>query len=74
MTQNIVCVEVQRQRALVFVKLNPNKLDSLPKNGRDVSRIGHYGTGDLELSIASNDDLAIAKEFIEQAYAKVGGG
>ncbi len=73
MTQNIVCVEVQRQRALVFVKLNPNKLDSLPKNGRDVSRIGHYGTGDLELSIASNDDLAIAKEFIEQAYAKVGG-
>ncbi len=73
MTQNIVCVEVQRQRALVFVKLNPRELGPLPNNARDVSRIGHFGTGDLELSVGSEDDLDIAKKFIEQAYAKIGG-
>lgn len=73
LTQNIVCMEVQMRRLLLYVKLDPKKLGSLPDNARDVSEIGHYGTGDLELSIRTEDELNIAKPFIEMAYKKVGG-
>jgi len=73
MTQNIVCMEVQMQRILLFLKLDPKGLGPLPNNARDVSRIGHYGTGDLELSIRTENEFEAAKMFIEQAYTKVGG-
>ena len=72
-SQNIVCVEVQKQRVLLYVKLNPKQLDSLPENARDVSEIGHYGTGDLELSVRSENELDLVKPYIEMAYKKVGG-
>ncbi|HHY12988.1 MAG TPA: hypothetical protein GX529_10215 [Firmicutes bacterium] len=72
-TQNIVCVEVQMQRLLLYIKLDPKELDSLPPNARDVSDIGHFGTGDLELSVKSEAELAAAKPFVEMAYKKLGG-
>jgi predicted transport protein len=35
---------------------------------RDVRTIGHFGTGDLELSIRSGEDLEKSKPFILQSY------
>jgi hypothetical protein len=32
-----------------------------------------HGTGDLEITVASSQDLGAAKEFINAAYQKVGG-
>jgi predicted transport protein len=40
---------------------------------RDVSQIGHAGTGDAEVSIESQADLETAKPLIEKAYRQVGG-
>lgn len=42
-------------------------------NGRDVSEVGHYGTGDLELAISTDQDVELVKQFIELAYQRVGG-
>lgn len=36
---------------------------------RDVRAIGHWGTGNLELSLRSQGDLDRAKPFIERAYS-----
>ena len=72
-SQNIVCVEIQKQRVLLFVKVDPGTLRSLPPYARDVREIGHYGTGDLELSLKTVDDFEDAKRFIQQAYQNVGG-
>jgi len=72
-SQNIVCMEVKKQKVILYLKLNPKELQSLPSNARDVSEIGHYGTGDLEVTISSNDDLEISKELIGMAYQKIGG-
>jgi predicted transport protein len=72
-SQNIVCMEVKQQRVLLYLKLNP-KVTSGPKDiSRDVSDVGHYGTGDLEISIKSQSDLEAAKPFVQQAYEQVGG-
>jgi predicted transport protein len=72
-SQNIACMEVQKQRLTLFVKVDPDSVKPLPPLARDVRAIGHYGTGDLELSIRNGEDLEQAKSLILQAYHNVGG-
>jgi predicted transport protein len=40
---------------------------------RDVSDVGHYGTGDSEVSVKSQADFEAAKPFLQEAYEQVGG-
>ena len=42
---------------LAFVKLNPDDVQLEPGFTRDVRNVGHYGTGDLEISMRTPDDL-----------------
>jgi predicted transport protein len=72
-SQNIICMETYQQRVLLYVKLDPATLGPLPNCARDVREVGHYGTGDLELSIRTVEDFESAKRFIELAYQNVGG-
>ena len=71
-SQNFVCMEIHKAKVLLYVKLDPKTPDS-PKNARDVTNIGHFGTGNLELSVKNQSDLEIVKPLLEQAYQKVGG-
>jgi predicted transport protein len=72
-SQNIVCMEVKQQKVVLYLKLNPKELKRLPEIARDVSNIGHYGTGDLQLTVNSAEEIEIAREHIVMAYRKVGG-
>jgi predicted transport protein len=67
--KNFACVEVRpkTRQLLVFLKVNPDDVDLEEGFTRDVRAIGH-GTGDLELRIASLDDLERAKPLIEKSY------
>ena len=73
MSKNIVCMEVQQQKITLFLKLDPKKVVGPPGISRDVSDIGHFGTGDLEVTIKRPNDFEAAKPFIRMAYEKVGG-
>lgn len=72
-SQNIACVELQKGRLLVYLKLKINEEKNLPDSIRDVSNIGHFGTGNTEVSIKSLDDFERTKYLIEKSYQKVGG-
>jgi predicted transport protein len=72
-SQNIACMELQKQRVILYLKLNPKEIEGPPEIARDVSQIGHSGTGDLELSLRSSDDFDSIKHLIELSYQKVGG-
>jgi predicted transport protein len=72
-SQNIVCVEVQKQKVILFLKLDPKKDLGPPNISRDVSDVGHFGTGDLEVTIKTPADFEAAKPFIQNAYERVGG-
>lgn len=72
-SQNIVCLETNKHKVTLYLKLNPKEIQNPPKITRDVSKIGHYGTGDLEVTLKSEQDLEAAKPLIEMAYRKVGG-
>ena len=56
-SQNIVCMEVKKHKIILYLKLNPKDIANLPSIARDVSDIGHYGTADLEITVASAKDL-----------------
>jgi predicted transport protein len=68
--KNFACAEVRNQvgKILVYVKLNPDTVELEPGFTRDVRKIGHYGTGDLEIVIGSDADLEKAKPLLDRAY------
>lgn len=68
--KNFACVEIQPQlgRILVYAKINPDTIDLKEGFTRDVRNIGHFGTGSLEITIYSDDDLEMAKPLIIKSY------
>src|SRR5690606_29451826 len=70
-SQNIACMMINKSEVVLFLKLNPREISDLPSFARDVTEIGHYGTGDLELTIKSEDELERAHALIDLAYQKV---
>ena len=70
--RNFVCLEVRRQRGIVLLYLNldPNDIEFETGFTRDMRGIGHYGTGDVEVTISSSATLEKAKPLIQQAYEK----
>jgi predicted transport protein len=71
-SQNFVCIEVKKSKLIMFLKINPKDIE-IPKNGRDVRNIGHYGTGDLEITINNFDEMERAKELIKKSFENIGG-
>lgn len=72
-TQNFVCMEVKKNKVILFLKLDPKEFTKLPNNARDVSEIGHYGTGDFEMTAKTEDDLTEVQKYIKLAFESVGG-
>jgi len=71
--KNFACVEVHprkgRSGALtVYVKVDPDTVDLSEGFLRDVRTIGHFGTGELEITIQSREELERAKPLLVQSY------
>lgn len=68
--KNFACVEVhpQSRNLLVYVKADPTSVVPEPGFTRDVSSIGHFGTGNLEIVVDSPDDIERAKPMILASY------
>lgn len=66
--KNFATVVAQKNRLLLYLHLNPKELASMPAIGRDVSQQGHWGTGDVELSLTSQADLDTAKPLVLMSY------
>jgi predicted transport protein len=68
--KNFACVEIytREKKMLVTVKVDPDTVTLEPGFTRDVRKIGHLGTGDLEITIRSDDDLEKAKPLLIKSY------
>ena len=66
--KNIACVEVRMKSIMLYLRLNPEEITLENGFTRDVSKIGHWGTGDLEITIKNVHDFEKAKEYIHRAY------
>lgn len=66
--QNMVCVEIQSKQVILYLKLNPESVILEKGFTRDMRNIGHYGTGDLQVSIKDANDFEKAKPLLERVY------
>jgi predicted transport protein len=66
--KNFACVEIGTDKLTVYVKVSPDSVPSASGFLRDVRTIGHYGTGDLEITVRTTDDLERAKPLIVKSY------
>jgi predicted transport protein len=66
--KNFATIVLQRNRLLLYLHLDPKLLAPLPSNARDLSQVGHWGTGDLEISLSSQENLDSVKPLIVKAY------
>lgn len=69
--KNFACVEVhpQANTLLVYVKVDPSAIELVEGFTRNVSEIGHYGTGDLEIRLTDHAHLTHAEPLIALSYA-----
>ncbi len=72
-SQNIACVEPQSRSIKVSIKLSAGDIKNPPTFYRDVTNVGHCGTGNTEFSVCNEGEFEQVKPFIELAYNKVGG-
>ncbi|MEU3499921.1 DUF5655 domain-containing protein [Streptomyces hundungensis] len=59
----------QQTKLLVYLKADPKEVDLVPGFTRDVTGLGHHGTGDLELQLRTERDLERAGDLLRLSYA-----
>jgi len=71
-TRNFCCLEPHAKHVFLYLSLDP-ALGAGCDFCRDMRRIGHFGTGDLEVRVEHADQVAKAKELARLAYEKAAG-
>src|SRR5690242_11647174 len=68
--KNFACVEIhpQTKKLLVYLKTDPSSVALEPGFTRDVTKIGHFGTGNLEVTIGTTQDFERAQPLIQMSY------
>ncbi|AMC93997.1 hypothetical protein AOC36_08355 [Erysipelothrix larvae] len=64
---NFVTIDMTNDKIQMYLKVDPSEIE-LKNNMRDMTKIGHFGTGNLEIIITSIDDYYNSKYYIELAY------
>lgn len=68
--KNFACVEVYPQagKVTMFLKLDPDTVPIEDGFTRDVRKVGHFGTGDLEVTLRTPEDLQRAMPLLVRSY------
>lgn len=68
--KNFACVELHPAKGCIsaFLKVDPATVAIEEGFTRNVSEIGHFGTGDLEITLRSRGDLERAKPLFQESY------
>ncbi|MEU6200964.1 DUF5655 domain-containing protein [Streptomyces sp. NPDC047061] len=68
--RNFACLcPPQRTKVLVYLKVDPKEVDLVAGFTRDVSGLGHHGTGDLEVQLRTPRDVERAQDLFRASYA-----
>ncbi|WP_274912517.1 DUF5655 domain-containing protein [Streptomyces sp. WZ-12] len=68
--RNFAClIPPQQTKLLIYLKADPKTVDLIPGFTRDVTGLGHHGTGDLEVQLRTERDLERAQDLLRLSYA-----
>jgi predicted transport protein len=62
------CHHIDKSKIRVWLKLKYDDLHNPPSYARDVSKVGHWGMGDVEVNITDADSLEGAKLLIKKSF------
>jgi len=65
---NVTDVVVLKKSLKIFLNLAKGKLYDPKKLARDVSNVGHWGNGDYQIQITSDNELEYIVSLVRQAY------
>jgi predicted transport protein len=68
--RNVVDIHPQRKALKIWINMTIGELDDPKGITRDVSSTGHWGNGDYELQINSDEDLEYILSLIKQSVKK----
>ncbi len=63
-------ISIQKTKIRAWLKLKPGELDDPKGLARDVSNVGHWGSGDYEIILTPGEDLDYPLMLIKQAFKK----
>ncbi len=68
--KNFACVEIKPSINTVrlYLKVDPDSIQLEAGFTRDVRNVGHFGTGDLEVTVKAHQDFERAKAMILKSY------
>jgi predicted transport protein len=66
--KNFACVSFSRKALSIYLKLDPGTVKLEQGFTRDVSTIGHWGTGNLEVVVKDAASLQKAQPLLQRAY------
>jgi len=67
---NVIDVWPQRKALKIWINMNKGELDDPKGLTRDISNIGHWGNGEYELQINSDEDLEYILSLVKQSIKK----
>ncbi len=68
--KNFTCLQIypQARSIAAYLRLDPSTVELEENFSRDVTNIGHHGTGDLEIMLRSMADFEKAQPLLRRAY------
>ncbi len=64
---NILCVVIQKKQIRMWIGVKAGMLDDAKGIAKDVSNVGHWGTGDYEVAVTDDKDLEYIMSLVKQA-------
>jgi predicted transport protein len=65
---NFVCSQSQNSQIKLWIRMPKDKFNDPRKIAKDMSHIGHHGTGNFQITFSSKDDLNYIIGLIKQSY------
>lgn len=65
--KNIICVEILKSKVLLHLSIDPKTVKFENNFSKDMTNIGHFGTGDVQVTIKKIEDFEKAKPLIDRA-------
>jgi len=65
---NVTDVVVLKKSLKIFINMKQGTLDDPKKLARDVADVGHWGNGDYQVQISSDDELEYIISLVRQSY------
>jgi predicted transport protein len=67
---NIACLEMQKKKMKIYIGAKVGTLDDARGLVKDVSNVGHYGTGDYEIQVTNDNDIEYIMSLIKQVVQR----